>query len=376
MPEEQKLPEQPLPVTTLDLELLKREVGQQFHFYDMKYDLNTAVFFCRLDEIDSEEKFSALRKSLSEKGYVPMLRYEQGEHLLYIIKKPKRKVKPVWINFALLIATIITTTLAGSYQWVSIYNKDLIEMISPYYIGQGFIFFSVPLMLILGIHEMGHYYASKKHNVDASLPYFIPLPPPIFTLGTFGALISTREPIPDRKSLLDIGAAVPICGFLVAIPIALLGFYFMQQNPIYPLTSSGEGIVIMYPLVLQFFSNFFTIPANTIIHPTAFAAWVGLFVTGLNLLPIGQLDGGHVSRALFKEKSKYITWATIAVIIGLGFFYTGWLMIAIFIVFLLGTQHPAPLNELHPLDNRRKIIGVIALLIFILCFTSIPISTS
>lgn len=376
MPEEQNPPQQPIPVTTLDIELLKREVGEKFSFYDMKYDLNTAVFFCRLDEIDSEEKFSALRKSLSEKGYVPMLRYEQGEHLLYIIKKPKRKVKPVWINYALFVATIITTTLAGSFQWVSIYNKDWIEMISPEYILQGFIFFSVPLMLILGIHEMGHYYASKKHNVDASLPYFIPLPPPIFTLGTFGALISTREPIPDRKSLLDIGAAGPICGFLVAIPIALLGFYFMQQNPIYPLTTNVEGVTIMYPLILQFFSNFFTVPANTIIHPTAFAAWVGMFVTGLNLMPIGQLDGGHVSRALLKEKSKYVTWAAIATIIGLGFIYTGWLVIAIFILFLLGTQHPAPLNELHPLDNRRIIIGVAALLIFVLCFAPIPMTTS
>lgn len=376
MPEEQNPPEQPIPVTTLDLELLKREVDQQFPFYDVKYDLNTAVFFCRIDETTLEEKFTLLRRSLSEKGYIPMLRYEQGEHLIYVIKKPKSKTKPIWINLALFIATIITTTLAGSLQWVSIYNKDLIEMISPYYLGQGFVFFSVPLLLILGVHEMGHYYASKKHNVEASLPYFIPLPPPLFTLGTFGALISTREPIPDRKSLLDIGAAGPICGFLVAIPVALLGFYFMQQNPIPPPTSNGEGITIMYPLVLQFFSSFFTIPANTIIHPTAFAGWVGLFVTGMNLLPIGQLDGGHVSRALFKEKSKYITWAAIAIIIGLGFFYAGWLIIAIFVVFLLGTQHPAPLNELHPLDSRRKIIGIIALLIFILCFTSIPISTS
>lgn len=371
MPEEQNQSFPNQPASNLDIELLKKEVGLQFPYYDIKYDLNTAVFFCRIDETDSEEKFNLLRKSLSEKGYIPMLRLEHGEHLLYVIKKPKIKKKPVWINYLLFIATVITTTLAGSYLWTGIYNKDWTKMVSPNYMLQGLIFFSIPLLLILGIHEMGHYYASKKHNVEASLPFFIPLPPPIFTLGTFGALISTREPIPDRKSLMDIGAAGPICGFIVAIPVILLGFYFMQQNPIIS-TNTDSGVQILLPIVVQFFSSFFTIPANAALHPTAFAGWVGLFVTGLNLLPIGQLDGGHVSRALFKEKSKYITWAAIALIIGLSFFYTGFFIVAIIVIFLLGTQHPAPLNELNPLDNKRIAIGIIAILIFILCFTTVP----
>jgi len=360
-------------VSNLDIELLKSEVGQHFPFYDMKYGLDSVIFFCRIDEIKMEKNFDLLRISLSKKGYIPMLRYENGEHAIYIIKKPERKKKPIWINIVLLIATIFTTTLAGSFQWVGIYNADIIEMLSPFYILYGFVFFSVPLLLILGVHEMGHYFASKKHNVEASLPYFIPLPPPIFTLGTFGALISTREPIPDRKSLLDIGVAGPICGFLVAIPVSLLGLYFMQQNPMIP-TTNAEGYTIMFPLILQFLSSFFTIPANTIMHPTAFAGWVGLFVTALNLLPVGQLDGGHVVRALFKEKSKYISWAVVGAIFILGLFYTGWFIFVIFILFLLGTHHPAPLNELQHLDIKRKIIGLIALIIFALCFASIPMS--
>jgi membrane-associated protease RseP (regulator of RpoE activity) len=360
-------------VSNLDIELLKSEVGQHFPFYDMKYGLDSVIFFCRIDEIKMEKNFDLLRISLSKKGYIPMLRYENGEHAIYIIKKPERKKKPIWINIVLLIATIFTTTLAGSFQWVGIYNADIIEMLSPFYILYGFVFFSVPLLLILGVHEMGHYFASKKHNVEASLPYFIPLPPPIFTLGTFGALISTREPIPNRKALLDIGVAGPICGFLVAIPISLLGLFFMNQNPIIA-PANAEGFTIMFPLILQFLSSFFTIPPNTIIHPTAFAGWVGLFVTALNLLPVGQLDGGHVARALFKEKSKYITWIVIGAILVLGLFYTGWFIFAIFIIFLLGTHHPAPLNELEKLDTRRIIIGLFALIIFILCFASIPMS--
>ena len=359
-------------VSNLDIELLKSEVGQYFPFYDIKYSLDTVAFYCRVDEALLDENFDLLRISLSKKGYIPMLRYENGEHAIYIIKKPERKKKPIWINIVLLIATVFTTTLAGSFQWVSIDNMEILQMFSPVYVLKGFVFFSIPLLLILGIHEMGHYFASKKHNLEASLPYFIPLPPPIFILGTFGALISTREPIPDRKALLDIGVAGPICGFLVAIPVSVLGLYFMQQNPIQPI--NAEGFTIMFPLILQFLSSFFIIPENTIIHPTAFAGWVGLFVTALNLLPVGQLDGGHVIRALFKEKSRYITWVVIAVILILGLFYTGWFIFVIFILFLLGTHHPAPLNELQKLDVKRKIVGLIALIIFVLCFASIPMS--
>ena len=372
---DEKIPSQPTGniVTNLDIDLLKTEVGQHFPFYAIKYGLDAVIFYCRVDETLLENNFDLLRISLSKKGYIPMLRFENGEHAIHIIKKPERKKKPIWINIFLLIATIFTTTFAGSYQWINIDNVEILEMFSPQYILKGFVFFSIPLLLILGVHEMGHYFASKKHHVEASLPYFIPLPPPIFILGTFGALISTREPIPNRKALLDIGVAGPICGFLVAIPVSLLGLYFMQQNPILPSTDPN-GITIMFPLILQFLSSFFTIPGNTIIHPTAFAGWVGLFVTALNLLPVGQLDGGHVARSLFKEKSKYVTWAVLGAILILGLFYTGWFIFAIFIIFLLGTHHPAPLNELQKLDVKRKIVGLIALFIFVLCFASIPMS--
>lgn len=370
MPDESNHFEQPPADTMLDIELLKREVGQHFPFYDVKSGPDVVVFFCRIDTMMLEEKFNYLRKSLSEKGYTPMLRYEHGEHVIYVIKKPKIKKKPVWINLVLLIATIFTTTLAGSLQWVGIRNVNWIEMISPAYLFDGFIFFSAPLLLILGVHEMGHYYASKKHNIDASLPYFIPLPPP-FLLGTFGALISTREPIPNRKALLDIGVAGPICGFLVAIPITFLGFFLMQQNPVIALSDGGYMVP---PLIIQAIESFFTVPQNAIIHPTLFAGWVGIFLTAVNLLPIGQLDGGHVSRAFLKEKHKYAGWAVIFVLIGLSFIYTGWLMFAFIVLFLIGTQHQPPLNEIDPLDTRRKLIGVLVVIIFIVSFAPIPFS--
>lgn len=356
-----------------DLELLQREVGQRFPFYDMKSNLNTVAFFCRIDEETLEEKFESLRLTLLEKRYIPMIKQERGEYIIYIVKKPKgKKQKPIWVNIILLIATVFTTALAGSLQWVDIDQVDWMNMISPDYLWQGFLFFSIPLLLILGVHEMGHYYASKKHHVDASLPYFIPLPPP-FLLGTFGALISTREPIPDRKALIDIGSAGPLCGFLVAIPVSLVGFYLMQQNPI-PMPTNGAGIILLPPLLLQWMQGLFSIPDNFVIHPTLFAGWVGIFLTAVNLLPTGQLDGGHVARAVLKEKHKYISWVVIFVLAGLSFFYSGWLMFAIIILLFIGTQHQPPLNEITRLDTKRKLLGLVILVIFILSFAPIPFS--
>jgi membrane-associated protease RseP (regulator of RpoE activity) len=354
-----------------DIEFLQREVGQRFPFYDMKSNINTVAFFCRIDEETLEEKFESLRLMLSEKQYIPMIRFEHGEHIIYIIKKPKsKKRKSVWINIILLVATVFTTTLAGALQWIDIDQVDWINMFSFTYLWQGFIFFSVPLLLILGVHEMGHYYASKKHHVDASLPYFIPLPPP-FLLGTFGALISTREPIPNRKALLDIGIAGPLCGFLVAIPVSLIGYFLMQQHPLV-VPSTGANMVLLPPLLLQWMGSLFSIPENAIIHPTMFAGWVGIFLTAVNLLPAGQLDGGHVARALLKEKHKYISWVVVFVLVALSFFYTGWLMFAIIILLFIGTQHQPPLNEITPLDTKRKLLGLIIIIIFVLSFAPIP----
>ena len=379
MPDNWNQPDITYNVSNLDIELLKQEVGKRFPFYDMRTSMNAVLFFCRIDEEILDEKFESLRKSLSEKGYIPLLRYKQGEHIIQIILKPKSKKRPVWINIALFIATIFTTTLAGAILWVGIYEPDLTYLldslsksIEPFYLLNGFIYFSIPLLAILGIHEMGHYFTSKRHNLEASLPFFIPLPPP-FILGTFGAIISTHEPIPNRKTLLDVGVSGPICGFLVAIPVCMVGLFLMQQNPILVPAEQG-GIVIVFPLIMQGLSNFFPITSDAMIqiHPTLFAGWVGCFLTSVNLLPIGQLDGGHVARALFKEKQKYVGWAVILTIIALSFVYTGWLFFAFIILFLIGTKHQPPLNEISPLDTKRIFIGILALIIFILCFAPIP----
>jgi Zn-dependent protease len=371
--------------TNLDIELLKKEIGQRFPFYDMKYDFKTAAFYCRIDEANLENNFDALRVSLKEKGYIPMLRFEKGEHVIYIIKKITKKEKSIYINISLLIAVIITTTLTGSLlymNYLSIFTDDLelipnvIEVINPINLYNGFLIFALPLMAILFVHEMGHYYISKRHNISASLPYFIPIPPilPYFNIGTFGALIQSRDPMPDKKALFDVGIAGPLAGFIIALPITAVGIA-ISEIIFSPDIATGETIFGTSYLFLLLGYLIHNIPFGAEfamnMHPIAFAGWVGLLITSINLLPAGQLDGGHIFRAFLGEKQKYAGW--IAVIIML---FTGWWVFAFIIIFMMGMLHPPPLNDYSNLDIGRKILFFVALIILIICFIPFPILRS
>ncbi len=370
------------PETNLDIELLKNKVGQRFPFYDMKYDFKTAAFYCRIDEETLEENFDLLRVSLKEKGYIPMLRYEKGEHVIYVIKKIKKMEKSIWINVSLLIAVIITTTLTGSLlymNYLSIFTDDLelipniIELFNPINLFYGFLIFALPLMTILFVHEMGHYYISKKHNISASLPYFIPIPPimPYFNIGTFGALIQSRDPMPDKKALFDVGIAGPLAGFIVALPISIIGIANSEIVEISQITQ-GETVFGSSILFYMLSTLILDVPEGLFafnMHPIAFAGWVGLLITSINLLPAGQLDGGHIFRSVLGEKQKYAGW--IAVII---MFFTGWWVFAFIIIFMMGMLHPPPLNDYTKLDMKRNILFFVALIILIICFIPFPIS--
>ena len=362
-------------ITNLDIELIKSEIGKKFSFYDFKVQPNVVAFFCRVDPETLDEDFDSLRISLLEKGYIPMIRYEQGEHIIYVISKPKARIRSKWVNIALFLATVFTTILAGSMLFATEQEFNWFYIFRPDNLLKGWIFFSIPLMSILGIHELGHYFASKKHRVAATLPYFIPFPPnPFLPLGTMGAVISTKEPIPDRKALLDIGVAGPICGFIVAVPVLIMGL--MMSNIIAISEIPKGSITLGEPLLVTILIKImFNLPHGYTInlHPTAFAGWVGLLVTAINLLPAGQLDGGHIARAILKEKHKYASWGAMIALLGLGFVATNWLFFAILILFLIGVQHPPPLNELTNLDLKRKLLALASLAIFILSFVPIII---
>jgi membrane-associated protease RseP (regulator of RpoE activity) len=232
----------------------------------------------------------------------------------------------------------------------------------------------VALMGILVAHEMGHYIACRYYKVDATLPFFIPFPFPWISLvGTLGAFIRIKGPIPHRRALFDIGIAGPLAGFVVALPVIWWSLGEMRIAPIGPASS---GLYLGDPLLLQWAVGLFLgeIPeGNTIvIGSLGLAAWFGLFVTALNLIPIGQLDGGHVTYSLFRERAHLISWIGSWICVALVYFGPNWIVWAI-LVRVLGRRHPRTLDDSLPLGAARTAIGLLALAVFVVCFTPNPI---
>jgi membrane-associated protease RseP (regulator of RpoE activity) len=353
-----------------EIEQVKAIVDRHFPVYETRVAPEILSLFVRVDPFTLEEHFDALRKELKAERYIPTIMRDAGEYVVHVQRKREVRYKSVRVNVALLAITLATTTVAGMDNWAS---YDGAPLWSASTLGYGILFFSLPLMTILGVHELGHYLAARKHNVHSSLPFFIPVPPFFSPLGTFGAFISMRDPIPDRKSLLDIGLSGPVVGFLVALPVAMGGL-FLTATTANPLPQNvGDGVTVAYqlPILYQGLMLFFPMPEDVLFHPLAFAGWVGLFVTALNLLPAGQLDGGHVARAVLGENARYLSYGALLTMILLGMFFPGWIIIALIIIFL-GARHPPPLNDLTKLDNVRKGAGAMAAVIMILTFVPFP----
>ena len=284
------------------------------------------------------------------------------------VETPSCKKPGISINIILFILTIGTTLLAGALQ------QGVNPLQDPSQIVKG-LPFSAALLFILLSHEMGHYLVSKKHRIDATLPYFIPAPT---FIGTFGAFIKMRSPVQDKKVLLDIGAAGPLAGIIVTIPILIIGLKLSEVVVVEP--SLKGGFTLGSSLILSFLTKVVlgNIPDNynVIIHPLGFAGWIGLLVTSLNLIPVGQLDGGHIAYAVFGEKTKVISKVALVALLGLGIWGSRtWLVWAIMLLVLLGAKHPPPLDHDVPLDRRRKVIGAITLLVFIVTFIPVPFSS-
>jgi len=236
--------------------------------------------------------------------------------------------------------------------------------------------FSVPLMAILLTHEMGHYLSGRRHDLDVSLPYFIPFIPLAPLPGTMGAFIRIRSPIADRQTLIEVGACGPMAGALVAIPMLMLGMALSEARP---LVEPAKGLAFGSSIILELCSlirfGHLTTDANVVLHPTALAAWFGLFVTAMNLLPIGQLDGGHVIYALFGPRwAGKISMIVFVLLIPCGLlFWPGWIVFAL-LTLLLGLRHPPPLNAYAPLTKTGYILGWSAIVLFVLAFIPVPIS--
>jgi membrane-associated protease RseP (regulator of RpoE activity) len=360
-----------------ELDKIRRIVAAQFPVYDTRVGPQSLILAVQVDPASLEGKFDQLRRDLWAAGYIPILRRQQGEDFLEVVPRPRLRSRRDWVNIALLAATVVTTTLAGALIWLTYVGG---ETLAPTDFLYGAVYFSVPVLTILGLHELAHYFMARRRKIDASLPYFIPLPPP-FLFGTFGAFISIREPFPDKKALFDIGAAGPLAGFVTSIPIALAGLYLSAHSVTLPATYCGPtvlgvsygSLVIGPSLFWEFLALFFPHSLLTL-HPLALAGWVGIFVTSINLLPAGQLDGGHVFRALFGDRIRYVSYGTVILLFGLGIFYTGWLFFGILIL-LLGVRHPPPLNDVTPLDRRRFVVGALVVAVLVTGFVIQPLYT-
>jgi membrane-associated protease RseP (regulator of RpoE activity) len=260
-------------------------------------------------------------------------------------------MKAWWRNLVLFLLTVGSTLFIGG----------------PIY--------SIAILSILVAHEMGHYLASRKYGVPSSLPYFIPFP--FFPFGTLGAVIRTKGPIPDRKALFDIGALGPFCGLALTIPALIVGFLLSDVMDVSQLPdhSMSLGNSPLLSLLQRIVMGDLPPDKDVILHPIAYAGWVGLFITSLNLLPAGQLDGGHIIYALFGRHSTIIFRLTLLGITLICLIYNlGWLLLVI-LLFFIGYRHPPPLEDRIPLDWRRKIAGGFAFLIFFTAFTPIPFPT-
>ncbi len=356
------------PEASKEIEFIKGLVARHFPVYDVRVTYDVVEFFCRVEPTLLEQNFEDLREEMGKNGYIPMITYDKGEHIITVAKKPTAKYRSSYVNIALLIATFLTMVLAGALDWGGYADEGF----TLHTVLMGMLTFTLPLMTILGVHELAHFFMARRRKVAASMPFFIPSIPP---LGTFGAFISLRDPIPNKKSLMEIGVAGPIAGLLMAIPFGIIGLMLTNSEArVVPLNVGSEGVMgISFPLLYMWLEQLVPLTGDYLMHPTAFAAWVGFLVTALNLLPVGQLDGGHVARALLGARAKYLSWVTVAILVAIGFFYTGWLLFALLILFL-GARHPPPLNDITPLDMKRKVIGVLAFVMLVVAFVPIPMT--
>jgi membrane-associated protease RseP (regulator of RpoE activity) len=271
------------------------------------------------------------------------------------------------IHILLFIATFLTTLAAGA-SWAGI---DLFEQ--PWRIFEGFPF-SGTLMIILLVHELSHYRAANRHGTKATLPYFIPIP---MALGTMGAFIKMKSPIITRKALIDIGASGPIAGFIVSVIACSVGIYLSKIIPI----TGKQGMLtlgdsLLFKLLSMMIIGITPDNSDILLHPIAFAGWIGLFITSLNLIPIGQLDGGHIAYAFLREGHKKLSIALIAVMgVMAVFFWPGWAVWA-GLMLILGIKHPPVIFWEEPLDGRHRMTGIIALIIFIITFVPSPFNVT
>ena len=361
----------------LQLPELRSLIERKFRVTDVFFDQTGTYAFVVADD-PFKQKFVELVNELASDNFIPVIRRENQRLTIRVLRRaPPKQTRPI-INLMLFLATIGSIFVAGYTLWNS--NTFLKEVLLANANGyEQAALFAASLLSIIGLHELGHKVAAKMHRLDATMPYFIPGPPPF---GTFGAVISLRSPPVNKDQLFDLGFSGPLVGFLATIGVTIFSFQtgIIVAEPQVQLWA-GKGLVSFVtwpssPLLLYLLDllQIRHVPAGSVLIFTQieFAAWVGALLTFLNILPIWQLDGGHISRAVFGSHGHKI-----ATIIGLGvLFVTGYWFFALFLVLWMFAGRRAlsgvePLDDVSPLTFPRKLAFGLALVILVLCFVVI-----
>jgi len=326
--------------------------------------------------------YNEIAERFRSRGFIPLLRQEEGKDIVVAYPAPAGagRPRPV-INLLLFVATVMSTLLAGAYQAVGADPLLAAAMDRASAAGLLHLFldnwtagvpFTAALLGILGVHEFGHYFVARYYKLDVSLPYFIPFPLNPLT-GTLGAVIKIQSPFESRKALFDVGIAGPLAGLAIAIPVTAFGLMTAKLTALPP----GEDLFIFNePLLFQWMARLIVgvrpEGSDILMNPFLMAGWWGFLITALNLVPISQLDGGHVSYALFGHHHRFVSWGVFlsAVLVALRFTHGFAFMLAL--VFLMGIEHPPALNDLTPIGTPRKVLGSATLLLFLTLITIVP----
>jgi membrane-associated protease RseP (regulator of RpoE activity) len=352
---------------------------------------------------DPAEAYDRLAAELLPLGITPMFRRDGEQHVVLLVDGViQPKPSNPWVNLVLFIFTVFSVVFAGAlYSYHGTDPKSFMDLLLSV-LGNlpAGIPFAVSLLAILLAHEFGHYIAGRLHKTHVTLPYFIPLP--ISPFGTMGAFIQLKEPPRNKRYLLDIGLAGPLAGLVVAIPVLLYGLSISKVAPINLADGQGiqlEGNSLLYlmakfvvfgkllpapvtfgglPAWMYWVRYFFTskpLPLgglDVIISPVAWAGWAGLLVTALNLIPAGQLDGGHILYVLLGKRARILWPFILGALVLLGFVWSGWWLWAL-LIFFLGRIYAEPLDQITQLDPRRKALAILGVIVFLLVFTPVPL---
>jgi membrane-associated protease RseP (regulator of RpoE activity) len=342
-----------------DFEKITQLVAAEFQSQDAFMEQGTPTYYLVWPQ-ETKQAFLRLLGHLKGMGLIAFLRKVDGRVVLTVVPKPPVKPSNPRTNLILLLATVATTFITG---YIGFPETGINPIVSG-------AIFSAAILMVLGIHEMGHKLTANKKKIDATSPYFIPGPPP---LGTLGAVIMQKSLPPNRDALFDVGANGPIAGFVVALIFSAVGMTLLVPMT---MTADGGGLnlfPVSWLLLLPALSSLNLIPPLTgtnngwALHPLLWAGWAGMVVTMLNLLPAAMLDGGHVARsAVAGDKPRLVlTFASVALLLLAG---TEFVIMAFLIVFMSMFKHPGPLDDVSGLSGKRKLLTVVLVGVFVLAF--------